>query len=383
MLAIGCGSKSRRYTSIDALCAADKKAGQDPPDNFGELEPPVGNKLAVHFLNVGHGNCILVECPGPTSKNSVLIDCGSGPARSLARDRAPQLRQKDTVAYIQRILTERAGETSVILTHPHMDHVSRVREVLKPDQKLGKVFLGGKRGSYSSVLAPSVAKWLSNVAADKIQDATNRTDTRQLDIACGGAKFYRLTADARGMKRTLFNRFVSYPNATSFVTLLRYGKFTAVFPGDATGSGKLPTTAKALQGLSQISPPVGGVSLMASAHHGSATHGSNNTEWTNGTRPQITVFSSSTSMGHPNCAAVKRYHKYAATRKTKGHDLTCTKGGKSWSRNYRVGMAKALYTTQDHGTIRVVTDGTTVRVGCDRHSNGTARFCGVDIPAGR
>lgn len=85
----------------------------DAPSINNPYIDPDGNEMAVHFIDVGQGDCTLLQTPA----GSVLIDCG---------ERGDD---KEIIAYLKS-----QGVTSleyVIFTHPHEDHMGSAPELLE------------------------------------------------------------------------------------------------------------------------------------------------------------------------------------------------------------------------------------------------------------
>ncbi|HCC33265.1 MAG TPA: hydrolase [Clostridiales bacterium] len=73
--------------------------------------PPADAELAVHFLDVGQGDAILIRLPGG---HHLLIDTGPDPERILGHLRRHGVRALE----------------AMVLTHPHHDHIAGAEAVL-------------------------------------------------------------------------------------------------------------------------------------------------------------------------------------------------------------------------------------------------------------
>jgi len=80
---------------------------------------PVDN-LKVNFINVGEGDCILIEAP---KKYSIIIDGGGSPRSSF------DVGDKVVVPYLRRKGIDKIN--LLILTHPHLDHLEGLLPILK------------------------------------------------------------------------------------------------------------------------------------------------------------------------------------------------------------------------------------------------------------
>ncbi len=91
---------------------------------------PVDN-LNVNFINVGEGDCILIEAP---NKINILIDGGGTPQSDF------DVGRKIVIPYLRR---KGINEIDLlILTHPHLDHLEGLLPVLK-ELKVGAVLDSG------------------------------------------------------------------------------------------------------------------------------------------------------------------------------------------------------------------------------------------------
>lgn len=86
------------------------------------VETPEGS-LLVHFLDVGQGDCALVQCDG----KNLLIDAGE-----------PGNEEK-ILSYLDSLQVSRLDY--VIATHPHADHIGSMGQVLSHVSSIGTVFL--------------------------------------------------------------------------------------------------------------------------------------------------------------------------------------------------------------------------------------------------
>jgi len=84
--------------------------------------PGAGEQLAVHFIDVGQGDCALVRAGG----RNVLIDAGGRPDEFKTGSGAGD---QVVVPYLRRIGVNRLD--ALFLTHPHEDHAGGARAVLR------------------------------------------------------------------------------------------------------------------------------------------------------------------------------------------------------------------------------------------------------------
>lgn len=83
---------------------------------------PVDN-LKVNFINVGEGDCILIEAP---KKYNIIIDGGGSPRSSF------DVGDKIVVPYLKRKGIDKIN--LLILTHPHLDHLEGLLPILREFQ---------------------------------------------------------------------------------------------------------------------------------------------------------------------------------------------------------------------------------------------------------
>jgi len=76
--------------------------------------------LKVNFINVGEGDCILIEAPG---KTNILIDGGGTPQSDF------DVGSKIVIPYLRRKGINKIN--LLILTHPHLDHLEGLLPVLE------------------------------------------------------------------------------------------------------------------------------------------------------------------------------------------------------------------------------------------------------------
>ncbi len=89
------------------------------------------DNLKVNFINVGQGDCILIEAP---NKINILIDGGGTPQSAF------DVGSKIVIPYLRR---KGINEIDLlILTHPHLDHLEGLLPVLK-EFKVGMVLDSG------------------------------------------------------------------------------------------------------------------------------------------------------------------------------------------------------------------------------------------------
>ena len=189
---------------------------------------PAEGELAVHFIDVGQGDAILIQAPG----KSVLIDGGPRDAAS------------DLTGYLRR-----GGITRldlVISTHPHEDHIGGLPAVLEAF-------------SVGEVIDPAVPhttqtfeQYLALIEANKITFTAARSGlTRDL----GGGALLRLLHPAAPDPEADLNN-------CSVVARLSFGKISFLFTGDIESLAE----REILQRERHLA-----TTILKVAHHGSKT----------------------------------------------------------------------------------------------------------------
>jgi competence protein ComEC len=226
------------------------------------LAPPPHHegRLALHFLDVGQGDAAVVRTP---AGRYVLVDAGPRSERTDAGRRV-------VAPFLAR---QRAGRlAALVVSHAHADHLGGATAVLD-------------RYPADLVLEPGVAfddagyaRFLSEVAAAGLPWRPGRPgDTFTLD----GVRFALLHPD------TGWSGWGEDLNEDSLVLLVEYGRFRALFSGDA-----------GLPAERHLAGRVGPVSVLKVGHHGS--RGSTGEAWLAELRPRVAVISVGfNKYGHP------------------------------------------------------------------------------------
>ena len=217
-------------------------------------------ELAVHFIDVGQGDAILLSCDGETA----IVDAGT-----------PQC-EEDLLSYLQ---SQNIGKPKYIFaTHPHADHIGSMAAVV--DTFGCENFIMPEMVSYTQTFE----NMLSSVEQAGCQTAYGVAgDTFTL----GDAQL-KLLWPTEGFD-------TSDPNEISLVLQVTYGEYSFLLTGDA---GK-----DAEEGfLSQVQP----VTVLKAGHHGSDT--SSTEAFLQKAQPEYVVISvgAGNSYGHPSPAMLER-----------------------------------------------------------------------------
>lgn len=236
----------------------------------GNIHKPADDKLRVHFIDVGQGDCIYISCGG----ENMLIDCGE------------KSEYTDVIRYLNR--EETAVLDYVIGTHPHSDHMGGMSKIID--------FFDTEK-----VIIPTLTK-------EAIPITTFFNDF--LDVV--EEKNIPLTQAKVGMKGTLGDaewRIISPAvcdednlNNCSVGIILKHGENNFCFTGDAEAEAE---NTMAYSGVTE------NVDVFKAAHHGGAT--SNTELFLSMIQPEIAVIScgKGNSYGHPNDEVMKRLESYA------------------------------------------------------------------------
>ena len=231
---------------------------------------PNEDKLVMHFIDVGQGDCTFIAANGVT----MLVDCGENEVSDKVEE------------YLRELGVGRLDY--VIATHPHSDHmggmyhiidVFDVGEVLVPhipDEQIPTTMF------YERFLDSCAAK---NVPIKEVYAG------QVLDI--GSAKAEILAPDGSTYEDM---------NNYSIAFMLTHGKNRCLFTGDAEAESE----AAMIQ-----SGKLKKVMLYKAGHHGSSN--SSTEEFVDIIRPQVSIISCGIEnpYGHPADSTVKRLRRFA------------------------------------------------------------------------
>jgi competence protein ComEC len=302
---------------------------------------PAAGELAVHFINVGQGDCTLVVFP---SGKRLLVDCGStdGPFN------ATKVR-----TYIRKYLDPVNPKIDLlVITHPDADHYNKIPAIFgdanSPVIPIVKMILVGDLGEYGSA---DMDTWLSELPANRLtQIKTQEYNTYPSKSLPG--------FEQDGVRVLAANVQASYSpsNARSIVLKITHGQIDFMITGDATRDTDSTILSK-YQGHEQELD----VEVWKGAHHGSwatATHSAN---WANAVQPEAVVFSCSKTndYGHPNRNLAEKFKGYTVAVTNHRIAFFDGKNDPSTATENKPYRTEAMYSTASSGNILIRTDGQT------------------------
>ncbi len=221
--------------------------------------------LRVHFLDVGQGDCILVQ----TDSGAVLIDAGEQP------------QAKAIIAYLREQKVEKLDY--VIATHPHADHIGGMAELLEaiPAEHI----IMPRLGKQNTPTTKTYETLLKTIQTKKINAIAAKTGS---SYTLGEAGFTVYAPDTQSEEL----------NNMSIATRFSYGNTAFLFTGDAEQDreNELLESGAALQ-----------ADVFKAGHHGSKT--SSCAQLLARVKPKTVVIScgQGNSYGHPHDAALQRF----------------------------------------------------------------------------
>ena len=228
------------------------------------LDPPIGQQVRVHFIDVGQGESILIE----GGNESVLVDAGEN-------------NQGETVlGYLANVGLDQL--TMAVGTHPHSDHIGGMDTVME-GLTVGKLLMP----DLPDDIIPTTKTYLS------VLDVAEQTDTEMVyaypgdswEICGGTLKVLGPTEDYDDL------------NDESLVMRFDYGETSFLLTGDQEADAEedlLSSGAKVT------------ADLLGVGHHGSST--STSQAFLDAVSPSVAVIScgEGNDYGHPHLETVER-----------------------------------------------------------------------------
>lgn len=255
------------------------------------LQPYLHNDVKIAFVNVGQGDCIVIELP--FRRGIYLIDAGG-----LLRFEQESWKERTSPYEVGRQVVvpylKGRGIQSIdtfVLTHADADHVEGAEEVLR-EVRVGEVHV-----TPSSLAKPVMNDFLREAKQAQI---VIREQIRGHGWEDGGVHFEYVWP----------TETVYEGNNDSLVLLVTYAHFKALFTGDLEKEGELVLVRQAHEKIANVD-------LLKAGHHGSKT--SSTEEFVALTNPKFTVFMAGENnrYNHPHAEVTERFDvrglRYATT----------------------------------------------------------------------
>lgn len=226
--------------------------------------------LKVYFFDVGQGDAIFIEAP---NGNQVLVD--GGPDNKVLE------KLGEAVPFYDKDID------LVILSHPHVDHLTGLIEVLNRYEVANII---EAKEEYDSPQFEMWQKMVENEGANNIE-ATNGTV-----VDLGNNVFLKILHPFRSVAGTKTTK----PHDDVVVAMLEYGSIKILLTGDMEKKveDKLVLGSVALD-----------ADILKIGHHGSKT--SSTEKFLNAVTPQVAVIQvGKNKYGHPTPEVLKRLEKF-------------------------------------------------------------------------
>ena len=285
-------------------CSGRSSASRPSPPNAGATAiapgkgPPASGTLSVTFFDIGQGDAALVTSP---TQKRVLIDAGppEGTAALLGALQAMAVQRLDLV----------------ILSHPHLDHLGGLKQLL--DRIPVTMYMDAGYDSES----PPYTSLLKSLAAHNVPVKQAKLG-RTIDVG-GGVELRLLSPPEPWLVRTR-----SDVNANSVVVRLTFGARSVLFTGDAE-----PQTERWLLSQYADQPALLMAEVLKVPHHGGTY--SSTAGFLAAVHPQWAVISvaAANDYGHPTPEAIGRLERVGArVMRTDqlGHITLRSQNGRAW-----------------------------------------------------
>lgn len=245
-------------------------------------------ELRIHFIDVGQGDSILVQCDG----ESLLVDAGSADAGKTVNKYLRELQSLNVIDY-------------VIATHEHDDHIGGM---------LSALYGLSVRHIYSSS-AVSSSYWFKTILSVLNQDSLDISYPSLLDsFQLGGAtvQFINPLTEAENA------------NDRSLAIRIEYGENAVLLTADIE--------AEAEASMINNNIPLK-ADVLKVAHHGGNTSGTE--AFVSMVAPAIAIISvgAGNKHGHPHAEPVRTLEKYGVIIYRTDYDgtIVCTSNGTEWT----------------------------------------------------
>jgi competence protein ComEC len=273
------------------------KAGSNPGSAAAAPAPFKPGKLTIKLLDVGHGDCILLQGDGKT----VLIDTGD----AAANDTVLEKLRENKVTFID----------ALIITHYHGDHSGGLLTVLR-NFGVGRIYDAGVVNDYSN--------FVKNMFQEYTEGRWTHTQLRRGQrLTIGDGYYFSVLSPGDQLLPKGKKEYGHYLNNNSLVLKLHYGKFQMLFTGDMEAAAEY-------QVMGNYPKADLHVDVLKVAHHGSRT--SSTWDWLNTVKPTWGVISCGgdpVKFKHPDPKVLSTYNYLGikvVTTKQNGDLLITTDG---------------------------------------------------------
>lgn len=260
------------------------------------VQPLLHSDLKIAFVNVGQGDCIVIELP--RRKSVIVIDAGG-----LLRFEQEEWKERKTVYEVGRqvvvpYLKGRGMQTidTFVLSHADADHVEGAEEVLR------EILVKEVHVTPGSIAKPVMNDFLYEL---------EKTNTKLIEKMAGHKWQIGQTAF-----EYLWPLEIEYEgNNDSLVLFVKHNAFRALFTGDLEQEGEKELIQLYEEKLRNID-------LLKGGHHGSKT--SSIEEFVTVTNPKFAVFMAGENnrYNHPHIDVVNRFESKNIPYATTGLDGT-------------------------------------------------------------
>ena len=240
---------------VFSAAACTSTDGVDTPDSDSEVS---GQPLSVHFIDVGQGDCTLVDF----GDVEILVDGGDYDTWEAVEE------------YIRPLVNGKLDY--VIATHPDADHVGGLTYILT-DFSIGTII---DSGSYKNT--ETYSNYIASVGAS--DGAVVYDDDMTFDLGGGAVLSIIETGDSH-----------ADVNDDSVVSEIRYGSFSLLMTGDMGCETERENLKKFRS-----------ATVLKAAHHGSSY--STSEDFLERVRPDYVIISAGkdNSYGHPHAETLSR-----------------------------------------------------------------------------
>lgn len=243
---------------------------------------------AIHFLNTGHSDCIILE----SNNHFAMIDAGEDTEYPADK---PWLKlegyEQEVCDYLLKNCNNSNGEVVldfVLATHCHSDHIGGFDTVINhPNIKINRAFL--KPYYEENIFIMERKRWDNSEVYFQMKNALKLKNVPIIE------SFEELSFLFGDMKITFFNGEYKKPalkfgeNVNSVVTLAEYNGYKALLAGDMNYKNG---------GEKSIANKVGKIDLLKVGHHGYT--GSTSLYWVKKLMPEYSVICNDRKRVYPD-----------------------------------------------------------------------------------